>query len=276
MEPLAWCRERMLMPGSSLAASLPFAPADERDRILALRCVCSELAATLSRSGEAAVAGASLQWWDQALRDPNQSHPALLAMASSGAWDRLQPDDFRDLLAGVAGSVQPSRFERFAELWTLCRQVGGHEAALEVRLLEGGEAVCEVFRELGGAHYLVRIVRDLVIDARANRWLVPLELQADYQVARQDALEKSPSRAFSGLVRALLAEAIGRAQRAEAGLSQADRARQVHLLTQWGLDRRLARCIDRRPERLFQERVAPGHWGNVWCAWRSARAAVKA
>jgi phytoene/squalene synthetase len=38
---------------------------------------------------------------------------------------------------------------------------------------------------LASAGYRIRITRDLVLDARQERWLVPLELQAEFQLTRQ-------------------------------------------------------------------------------------------
>lgn len=264
------------MAGNPLTASLLFAPKSRRDQILSLRCVASEIAAAASDSNDAAVAGARLQWWTEALADPDHPHPALRALVVSGASDCLRPGDFHGLLDGVAASLQQPRFERFSQLWDFSCRIGGSVAELEVKLLGGNDSTREVFRELGGAQYLIRIVRDLVIDARANRWLVPLDIQADYQVSRQDALSDRASPAMAGLVRAMLAEAVGRGQRAVARLDRSQRVQQLHLLALWALDRRLAGQIDRRPGRLFRERVLPGYWGNIWTAWRAARHALKA
>ncbi len=275
MDALNWCKERLLVAGAPLTASLLFAPREERDKILALRCVASEIAAA-SAGSDSTLAGARLAWWRQALAEGNNSHPALQALVNSDADQHLQPADFDPLIAAVADAVEPPRFERFDALWAFCCQLGGSVSVLEFKLLQGGKAGLEAFQTLGGAHYLVRVVRDLVVDARANRWLVPLDFQADYQVSRQDALAKEPSRPFAGLVRALLSEAVKRGEVAVSGLSAEHRRRQVHLLAEWALDRRLAGAIDRRPQRLFQGRVAPGHWGNVWTAWRAARRALKA
>ncbi len=276
MNPLIWCRERLLVAGNPLAASLLFAPEKEKERILALRCLASEIAASASEISEPEVASSRLEWWRSALSEPDNPHPALRAVKESGADERLQPADFEPLVDGVAAAIEQPRFERFAELWQFCCRIGGSVSLLEARLLGVDDSDADSLRELGGAHYLTRVVRDLVIDARANRWLVPLDFQADYQVSRQDALEERPSPAFAGLVRAMLAESVGRGDKAVARMAASQRCRQVHLLAEWALGRRLARIIDRRPQRLFNERVLPGHWGNVWTAWRAARKALKA
>lgn len=276
MDPLCWCRERLLVAGNPLAASLLFAPANEKDRILALRCLASEIAASASEINEPEVASSRLEWWRAALSAPDNPHPALRALRESGAAERLRSADFEPLISGVAAAIEQPRFERFVELWQFCCRIGGSVSLLEARLLGCVDTDEDAFRALGGAHYLIRIVRDLVIDARANRWLVPLDFQADYQVSRQDALKQQPSPAFAGLVRAMLAESVGRGDKVLARMTASQCRRQVHLLAEWALDRRLARIIDRRPKRLFNERVLPGHWGNVWTAWRAARKALKA
>ncbi|MCH8479271.1 MAG: squalene/phytoene synthase family protein [Wenzhouxiangella sp.] len=273
MQPLTWCRERTLVAGSPLAATLPFAAAAHRDRILVLRCLAAELAAAASAPE---IAPARLAWWRDALADEASPHPLLQALEQTGARQDLDMAEMISLVDAVAAAADTPRFERFDALWTHCCSMGGLVHRLEAKLVEREDGQLAAVEIQGAAHYLLRVVRDLVLDARANRWLVPLDFQADYQLSRQDLLSESVGPAFCGLVRAMLAEAVGRGQRALHTLNAAQRRRQVHLAASWALDLRLARQIDSKPARLLRERVLPSHWGNVWYAWRAARAALRA
>src|SRR5690625_6307859 len=90
------------------------------------------------------------------------------------------------------------------EAWQHCLGIGGEAARIEAALVDGRMRIFDSWAALGSFGYLVRLVRDLAIDARANRWLVPLELQADYQVSRRDTAANYGSRGFHGLTRAWL------------------------------------------------------------------------
>jgi phytoene synthase len=272
MEPLEWCRQRLLVPGNPLNATLPFADEARQDAILALRTVIAEIAAAGS---EAEVAEARLNWWYQALRE-NNAHPAVRALNASGVSETLEPAAFDPLIGGVGESVGNPRFESTRQAWQFFRRAGGVASALEARLIEPDLVTDEPFIELGAATYLIRITRDLAVDARANRWLVPLDLQADYQVSRQDAIADKATPAFNGLIRALLSEALGRADLAQKTLDGQAAWKHRHQLLLWTLDRHLATRLARRPQMILERRLLPGHAGNVWRAWRAARRLKKA
>lgn len=269
MDPRAWCRERLLVRGSPLAASLPFAPAGHRDAILALRATISEIAGVPDTVSEPAIGERKLSWWREALRN-RAAHPAIEAMTASGAFDRLQAEDFDALIDQVTRVLVPVRFERRESAWQHCLDLGGPAAVLEARLIAPAEEA-EPWRALGGFTYLLRLVRDLAIDARSGRWPVPLDLQAEYQLARQDVVGGEPGRGWDGLVRAWLADGLQRLGNGPETLSPEIRWRQRHLLIGHALDRRLFKTLARRPRKLLEQRMQPGHVGNVWVAWRTAR-----
>jgi phytoene/squalene synthetase len=270
VDPLEWCRERMLRRGSPLSASLPFAPESLRDAILALRTLVSEIAAVPDTVSDADVGRKKLAWWRQALED-RAAHPAIEALVASGAADRLPADRFAPLITHVAETLDSPRFELNEAAWRHCLALGGPMAELEAELLGGRPALEFDWAALGGFAYLVRLVRDLGIDARNNRWLVPLDLQAEYQLGRQDVVSGSPGRGWEGMVRAWLEDGLRRTDAALRDLAPDQGWRQRHLLITHALDRRLAVGLARRPRRILRGRPQPGHVGNVWCAWRAAR-----
>ncbi len=270
MEPLQWCRQRLLVAGNPLTATLPFAATEHRDAILSLRSVISEIAAGTGGVSEPEPGLARLEWWRQALREDNP-HPAVRALSETGARDRFEPAAFDLLIDGVSESLTNPRFESMTSAWQFFERVGGQAGVLEARVLEDQGDHSEAFRQIGACGYLIRAVRDLAIDARANRWLVPLDLQSDFQVSRQDAIGQASGPAFDGMVRAMLAEGIKKAESAIDQLDAGPAWRHRHQILQWSLEYRLARLLARKPQRILLERVLPGHAGNVWCVWRQAR-----
>ncbi len=265
-----WCRERMLGRGSPLAASLHFAPEPWRDGIVALRAVISEIAAVPDTVSDIDIGRRKLAWWREALHT-RAAHPAIEALVASGAADRLAPERFGPLIDSVVDTLESPRFERLDDAWQHCRALGGPAAALEVELVEPADVTALDWSLPGGFAYLVRLVRDVGLDARANRWLVPLDLQADYQVARQNVLDGSAGRGWDGMIRAWLEDGARRVTDALAAAPAQASWRQRHLLVSHELDRRLARALARRPRRILETRVRTGQAGNVWAAWRVAR-----
>lgn len=270
-EGLQWCRERILVPGNPLVASLPYAPASERDRILVLRTLIGELAAVPATVSDPGVAVSKLGWWREALVNPErQGHPALEAAVEADLESRLPPGAWDGLLAGIRSSLEPPRFEQFEELWSHCRAVGGAAAMLESRLV-APESISEPFMEIGAAGYLVRVVRDLGLDACQQRWQVPLDLQAGFRVDRQQVAAGKDSRAWRALVLEMLSRAHKCRQQALAGLEPAARWRHRHLLITAALDERLGRGLARAPGAILRRRILPGGLGNLLTAWRTAR-----
>ncbi len=266
MDALQWCRDRLLVPGNPLAASLLFLSPAQRDRTLALRALIAELTGLDDCSAEADAVGAKLGWWQKALVE-GAPHPALTAMAESGAAQCVAPAALLPLLESIGAGRLNARFERYEQLWAYCLAIGGEAARIELYLAGDGESDARAAAALGAAGDLIRRVRDLSLDAAHNRWLVPLDLQAQFQVARRDALDTRGGPGWDGLVRTLLERAMREGQAAVGCLPQQHR----HLHIHWSLDRRLAGRLARRPAQILERRILPGHAGNVWTAWRAAR-----
>ena len=270
MEPLQWCRDRLLVSGNPLTASLPFAPREQQDRILALRALITEIAAIPGTVAESDVVRAKLDWWRRAL-DEGLPHPAVRALNDSGAAACLDPARFQALIDGISLTLDNPRFENHEQAWEYFLAVGGPAVALEAELIEGQGRLVDSLRALGATACLVRQVRDLTLDARDNRWLVPLDIQAQYQVTRAHALAPRASAGFNGLVRHWLSDGLRRSGSVIRSLTAQQSWSHRHLLIQHQLDRRLAIKLAYRPQRILRQRVLPGQIGNAWVAWRSAR-----
>lgn len=266
MDAFAWCRERMLVPGQPLMASLPFAEASDQKAILAIRTLGSELLGLATGPPEPALLNARVNWWRGALTGQAE-HPALTALAESNCQSRVAPTAFLPLLASLESAASQPRFERFEELCQHGGQLGGKLAALEYRLKAGSADGAGAATELGTAGWLLRRVRDIAHEARLNCWLVPLDLQAQFQVARQDVLDARGGPGWHGLIRTLVTRALAMGEGATVRLGPEHR----HLLIHWAVEKRLAAMMAGRPERILRERLLSGHAGNVWVAWRAAR-----
>ncbi len=255
-EGLDWCRQRLLVPGHPLALTLHYADPKLRDRLLALHALISEIAAVPGTVSDAAVARRKLGWWREAL-EQRLPHPAIAAWVAVGGFSVLEATEFEALFEAVAREIEAPRFEQQSELIAHARAVAAPAARLETRLVDPGDAAAldSVLPAAAGAAYRIRIVRDLVIDARQDRWRVPLDLQAEYQLTRQQVASAAGGHRLEALIRHLAADAVLELQRELASIDAAAAWRQRHLLLRLELDRQLGRRIVRRPTRVLRERV---------------------
>ncbi|MFU8876880.1 MAG: squalene/phytoene synthase family protein, partial [Wenzhouxiangellaceae bacterium] len=267
---LDWCRQRYLVPGHPLTLTLPYAEPDRRDALLALNAVIVEIAGIPGQVSEPEVARRKLEWWRQALQQ-GEAHPAIQAWQASGAAESVPAEEFGDLIAAVAREIDPPRFEQVRELETHAREVAGPAALLEVRLLEAPGGAAGALAEMAGAMYRVRIVRDLVLDAGQDRWLVPLELQAEYQLTRQQVAAGEPELRLAALVRHMAADAMAAHDRAMRTLPPDAAWRHRHLVLRLHLDRTLGRALLRRPLRIRHERITTTGLPALFSLWRRAR-----
>jgi len=278
-DPVAWCRSRLLVPGHPLSITLPYAPPERADAIVALSAVIGEIAAVPGDVSDPEVARRKLGWWHQAL-DEQLPHPAVQAWLRSGAAGSVGAEDFKPLIDAVATEIEPPRFEQTQALDRHCRALAGAGALLEARLMNDGAASEPVETEqlsgLAAAGYRVRIVRDLVLDARQDRWLVPLELQAEYQLTRQHVAAGEGGHRLAALVRHMAGDAMVEIDRHSRALPADQAWRHRHFMLRVQLDRRIGQQLLRKPGRVAEERIAPGKTGDAFALWRYARALRKA
>ncbi|MGB0514119.1 MAG: phytoene/squalene synthase family protein [Wenzhouxiangellaceae bacterium] len=269
-DPLDWCRRRLLMPGHPLALTLPYAAPEIRDSLLSLHAVISEIAAIPDAVSEPEVARRKLDWWRQALVR-GERHPALLAWRASGGDARLAPTAFTTLLDAVALEIEPPRFDQNRELYAHADHVAGPAASLEAQLIGGETPSREALESVAGAAYRIRIVRDLVLDARQDRWLVPLELQAEFQLTRQQVAAGAGEHRLRALVRGMAADALRDLDRGLGVIDAGVAWRHRHWMLRMGLERRLGKHLLQRPARVVRERVTAAGPLAGFAVWRQAR-----
>ena len=278
-DPVAWCRSRLLVPGHPMALTLPYAAVAKRDALAALSTVIGEIASVPGDVGDEQVAQRKLGWWREALAD-GLPHPAVQAWLQSGAAQHVPAAAFDPLIDAVATEIVPPRFEQVQGMERHCMAIAGPGALLEAMLVsDGAEPDPQEARplvRLASAGYRIRITRDLVLDARQQRWLVPLELQAEYQITRQHVAAGKGGRRLDALVRHMAGDAILAIDRATGELPGGTAWRNRHFLLRVQLDRNIGRKLVRKPSRVVEERVAPGRIGDAFSVWRRARELRKA
>ncbi|MEM1080813.1 MAG: squalene/phytoene synthase family protein [Pseudomonadota bacterium] len=260
---LDWCRERMLVPGASLNWTLPYADPAVRDPILALRTVISEIASVPDTVSDADVARRKLDWWHEAI-DDQLPHPAITALIESGAYAVLPMVDFHALINAVALAIETPQFERLTEWQAYCQRLAEPGALLEAKLVEAFDAadvqsndasVHAQLSTLAASSYQIRSVRDLVLDARQGRWWLPLKVQAEFQLNREQVAEAQESNALEQVVQQLLERAILLQDKAQQMLPPRSAWIHRHFLLTSRLDRRLAQIIVKRPSVSLNKRV---------------------
>lgn len=271
IDPVQWCEERLFVPGNPLAASLLFVAQKQRAQILSLRAIINEIGANAQLHDEPGLAQAKLGWWREALIE-RRSHPAIQAWLSSGGARPVVVTGLLGLIDNVEHSLDRARHETIDQAWSMCVSLGGQASAVEFDMLCSDQAPNSERNgviTLGAFGYWVRCIRDLALDARQGRWFVPLELQADYQVSRQDVIAGVNQRRWAALVQSMMTIGLQKSRDGVSGLTQRAAAR--HILLAHALDRRLAKQLVKSPKRMISHRILPSHWGNVWVAWQSAR-----
>lgn len=272
IDPFVWCKERLVVPGNPLAASLLFVDSDTESIVLALRAVVMEIAQISELAHEPNLAMAKLNWWREALVE-DRAHPALQALRLAGGRTPAVLRGLLDLCESVELALENRRYETTEQAWLQCRNLGGLALRIEAQAMnvEANEEVLEAVTQLGAAGYWLRWVRDIAGDAHQERWYVPLDVQADYQINRQQVLNQAGGSTWAGFVRTLVSVAVIRSEQAKEFLMQNYSAHLRHALITQALDQRLAGALARQPARILTTRLLPSHAGNVWVAWRRAR-----
>lgn len=281
IDPIQWCRDRLLVPRQPLMASLLFAPQPQRDQILVVRTLISEIASISDLTNEPSLATAKLAWWRDAL-SKRLPHPAILAMDQVITPTTDLSSRLISLVDSLEASIPSPRFETTNQAWAYAQRLGGAASTIEWLMLASRDdghqcdekttaLLMAAVVDLGASSYWARWIRDLPMDARSGQWFVPLDIQADYQLNRHSVAEGPPTAAWSGMVRTLVTTALKKMDEAESRLVGHSNGAFDHLLISAALDRRLLRLCAQNPVKLLDTRLLPGHAGNVWTAWRRAR-----
>jgi phytoene/squalene synthetase len=273
-DPVARARSALLAPGHPLALTLPYADPGARDALVSIHAIISAIASVPAEVSDADVARRKLGWWQQALAE-RLPHPAIQAWCASGAVDRTPAGAFDPLIEAVSAEIEPPRFENAESFVAHCRRVAAPAALLEASVVDASfdpdSEIAVVLTDMAGAGYRTRVVRDLVVDARQHRWMVPLDAQAEHRITRQEVAAGEGGLRLQALVRDLAGNAAIDIERATATMSGPDAWLYRHALLRHHLDRRLGRALVQRPGRVAVERATTGRIRDAVAIWRLAR-----
>ena len=277
MDPLRYCRERLLVPGSTHSIARLFAPDEQAEQLLAAHTVLDQLLEIPVTVSDAEVAARKLEWWRgeiAAAYAAGGDHPAARALRESGAAGRIPHALFDELLTALARVCQAGPPGDMDALRARASALGGGAATVEAAVVEPG-APAGALRELGAAGWLVRTVRDLRACAALENWPVPLSLRARWQVQRArvatGTAAEGKADGWAGLVHEMLEPARAALEERHSALPPGRAWVHRHRLVLVELDWRLLHALWRKPQRILAGRYRPNVLGDVWRARAAAR-----
>lgn len=243
-----------------------------RAPLMVLHALAGAIAAIPEEVSDRGVAARTLAWWREALAD-DLPHPALQAARATGVFERIPRSALMDLIDQTAIWLEGPRFETNAQWVAFARTQAEAVVRCEALLVDPklSDGVLASLVAAGGAAWRARRLRDLVQDARADRWWVPLEHQAAFQVTRQEVVLADPVPRLSGLIRHLADEVAGDLQQAMGRVDARDAWTHRHLWLRWVLDAHLVKQIRSRPADILSERLATTRWTTPFLLWLKAR-----
>lgn len=267
-------------PGSPLWFALLFTPEAQRLAVAALLELRAEITASVRRPSEPEVALARLQWWRAeiaALGSGKPQHPALRKLRDADIQGVVQPEYLAELVDAAEMELMAAPCRNYAELSLYCYRSSGvlHEmlAALFGFADPGNQrAVYRHAQRLGAGVRLVEIIASLRMDLAAGRRFLPRdwieESGADETAAAQGRIDGPLAICLDRLA----GEARLALDEAQNALPAAERSRQRAGLVLAALHRRRLARIHARG---FDPQALPGHFDNLWTAWRAARRATE-
>ena len=274
MDGLQYCRERVLVPGARLNLIRHFIDPELVERLVVLHAFYSEIASIPERVSDSAVARSKLGWWQEEIVRCWQGegrHPISLAAQQQGITGLLSASELTRLVIAVAAWTDAPPLANLAELTGHCAAIGGLAAQLEAKISNADASSLEPALHFGTARYLVALIRDIGLDARAGRWYIPMDLQARYQFGLDQAVPGARSRTFVDLIGELSGFSSELVEKAQQSLSQAQQGQLRHHLIQAALDRKLVQKMQANPHKILENRIMLSPFASLWTVWQTAR-----
>lgn len=256
------------------AASL-FAPAHIRPHLLALYAFDIEIARVRDLVSEPMPGELRLQWWRDALDDPERadavSHPVAHALEAAIAFGRLP----REALAGVVDARADDLYDDpVATLTDLEGRLGAtHGAILRLAMLiaaEGRDPGGGDAAGLGGvAQGIARLLRHFPRQAARGQVLVPTETLAAHGASLDDAASGKSGAGLAQATQALAAHAANRLAEARSAAAAVDPAAFPAMLPLALVGPELDAL--RRSRAPFAPPSEPARWRTLLTLWRASR-----
>jgi phytoene synthase len=275
MTPADYCRQRVAQPGSSFYYSTLFLPASKRESIIALEACFREIVDVIDECQETAVARVKLAWWREELGRAFSGaprHPVGKALQPVIAAHRLDFDTFDAFIDGVNTQLELDRHQTFNDLRLYCQRLGSPAALLSARIFGYEDAAtADYARELGTAHELTRIVRDIGWDAHRNRIYLPIEDLQRFDVPVSVLLNAGETAGLGPLITHQIERAEEQYHNAVARLPESERTQQLSGLTMAALDGALLQELRAEGAHILRRRTTLSPLRMLWIAWRTRR-----
>lgn len=258
------------------AATL-FAPAEARPHLLALYAFDIELARVRDLVSEPMPGELRLQWWRDALENPERadaaSHPTARALEGAIARGRLPRGALLDI---VDARVDDLYDDPPPTLEALEARLGATASAvlrLACLVAAAGKdpGGAEVAGFGGVAQGLVRMLASLPRHAARGQLLLPLDRMAALGAAREDVVSGRPTAALAAVAAELRGLASRRLAEARAAFAAIDPVAAPALLPLALVEQGLAR-LARAPTPLAPP-AEPARWRTLLRLWRASRRA---
>ncbi|MFP5074183.1 presqualene diphosphate synthase HpnD [Neisseria sp. WLZKY-1] len=205
MQPLEYCREKVLSSRSNFLAGFRFLDQEKRDALIVLYAFCRELDDVADDCSDAAVANISLQWWRgdlvKVFSDGLPEHPVNRALQQVAADFSLPHEELSEIIEGMQMDLQQVRYADFAALSLYCHRVAGVVGRLIARILGFSNGQTLLYAEKQGlALQLTNIIRDVGEDARIGRIYLPQDECVRFGVTEDMILQARPTPEFAALM----------------------------------------------------------------------------
>jgi phytoene synthase len=157
-------------------------------------------------SDEPGATQAAIDQWREELKRALQGqfgdHPAWPAFHHTVKRFRIPHRYFHEMIDGVAGDLDPRRFETFEELYRYCYQVASVVGLTTIHIFGFDTAsALPLAEKCGVAFQLTNILRDIREDAERGRIYLPLEDLRRFGVSEADLRAGNRSEALIRLLR---------------------------------------------------------------------------
>ncbi len=267
---------RTAPPGSMRYFSLLYTPEDQRDIVLALYAIETEIRES-AKSASHDVAHTRLTWWraeTDRLINANAQHPATRLLLERAPGDRSIFNKLHEVLAGADMDLARMTFSNQQELRAYLSRSGGAIQELIAALLVRPGALDESTRaaahKLGVGIRMAEIVRDLRQDAYDGNVYLPLDLLDRHGLNTEHLRAREVDQKLKDALRSLSADADTELELPARG-PQTEHLRPIYVLA--ALHRKLLDHIAARNYDVATQRIELGPLQKPWTAWRAARRA---
>lgn len=178
--------------GSDIYYALRFAPRRHRNTLSLVHAVYRSLRDIPVDCSDPTVARAKLDWWTEELNRAERGqarHPVARALTEIYPRYPTIGDNLGHILQATAREIDGFYLRDHLELETHCAQTGARFTQMLATAADGDRAQVQAAERFGRFVRSVEIVRDLGQDLRRGRCLLPAELLAEHNLARESLFD---------------------------------------------------------------------------------------